>query len=159
MTHNWWPVGFWMSVIFLFSTDLFSGAHTSSLLGPLLSSLFPAITADQIDALHFALRKLGHWSEYFILAGLLLGTLRKDFPRQTRIARWAWCVLLTTLYAASDEWHQSFVPSRTASLADVAIDTFGAICGALCFSRRAANESTSRKLVANQEKTELVNKT
>jgi VanZ family protein len=136
MIKNWWPVGAWMSVIFFFSTDLFSGANTSSFLSPLLSSLFPAISADQIDAIHLALRKLGHWSEYFILASLLMRALREEFPRQTRIARWAWCVLLTTLYAASDEWHQSFVPSRTASLADVTIDSFGAICGAWWFSRR-----------------------
>jgi VanZ family protein len=136
MVKNWGPVGAWMVVIFLFSTDLCSGAHTSSLLGPLLSSLFPAITADQIDALHLALRKLGHWSEYFILASLLMRALGKEFPRQTRIARWVWCVLLTTLYAASDEWHQSFVPSRTASLADVTIDSLGAICGTLWFNGR-----------------------
>ncbi len=133
-------------MIFLFSTDLFSGAHTSSLLGPLLSSLFPAISADQIDAIHLALRKLGHWSEYFILASLLTRALEKEFPSHTRIARWVWCVLLTTLYAASDEWHQSFVPSRTANLADVTIDSVGAICGALWFSRRR------RTLPANQEK-------
>jgi VanZ family protein len=146
MINNWWPVGAWMSVIFLFSTDLFSGAHTSSLLGPLLSSLFPAITADQIDALHLALRKLGHWSEYFILASLLMRALGKELPRQSRIARWVWCVVIATLYAASDEWHQSFVPSRTASLADVTIDALGAICGALWFNGRR------RTLPAIQEK-------
>ena len=146
MIKNWGPVGVWMVVIFLFSTDLFSGAHTSSLLGPFLSALFPAITADQIDALHLALRKLGHWSEYFILASLLTRALGKEFPRQTRIARWVWCVGIATLYAASDEWHQSFVPSRTASLADVAIDSFGAICGALWFNGRR------RTLPAIQEK-------
>lgn len=135
-----------MSLIFLFSTDLFSGANTSSFLGPFLSSLFPAITGDQIETIHLALRKLGHWSEFFILAGLLMRALGMEFPGQTRIARWAWCVLLTTLYAASDEWHQSFVPSRTASLADVTIDSVGAICGALWFSRRR------RTSPANQEK-------
>jgi VanZ family protein len=146
MFNNWWPVVAWMSLIFFFSTDLFSGANTSSFLAPFLSSLFPAITADQIATIHLALRKLGHWSEYFILAGLLTRALGKEFPSQTRIARWVWCVLLTTLYAASDEWHQSFVPSRTASLADVTIDSFGAICGALWFSRRR------RTLPAIQEK-------
>ena len=57
---NWWPVVAWMSLIFLFSTDLFSGANTSSFLRPLLSSLFPAMTADQIETIHLTLRKLGH---------------------------------------------------------------------------------------------------
>ncbi|MGN6720013.1 MAG: VanZ family protein, partial [Candidatus Binatia bacterium] len=32
-----------------------------------------------------------------------------------------------------DEWHQSFVPSRTASVIDVLIDTFGGICGIWTF--------------------------
>ena len=146
MINNWWPVGAWMSVIFLFSTDLFSGAHTSSLLGPLLSALFPAITADQIDAIHLALRKLGHWGEYFILASLLMRALRNQFLSQSRSARWVYCVFLTTLYALSDEWHQSFVPSRTASLADVMIDSLGTICGALWFNGRR------RTLPAIQEK-------
>jgi VanZ family protein len=145
MFNNWWPVAAWMSVIFLFSTDLFSGANTSAFLGPFLSSLFPAMTGDQIETIHLVARKLGHWSEYFILASLLMRALGKEFPSQSRIARWAWCVLLTTLYAASDEWHQSFVPSRTASLADVTVDSFGAICGAWWFSRRR------RSLPANQE--------
>ncbi len=131
---NWWPVGAWMSVIFLFSTDIFSGARTSALLGPFLSSIFPALSNEQIEAIHLTLRKFGHWSEYFILASLLVRAWRKEFPSQTRIARWAWCVVLATLYAASDEWHQSFVPSRTASLVDVTIDSFGAICGALRFN-------------------------
>jgi VanZ family protein len=33
------------------------------------------------------------------------------------------------LYAIGDEFHQSFVPSRTASLGDVTIDVLGGICG------------------------------
>ena len=146
IVQHWGPVGAWMAVIFIFSTDIFSGAHTSSLAGPLLSALFPAITAEQIDAIHLALRKLGHWGEYFILASLLMRALRNQFLSQSRSARWICCVLLTTLYALSDEWHQSFVPSRTASLADVMIDSLGTICGALWFNGRR------RTLPAIQEK-------
>jgi hypothetical protein len=83
---NWGPVGAWMAVIVIFSTDIFSGVNTASLLRPILSSLFPALSIEQIDALHLAMRKLGHWSEYFILAGLYLRALRNEFPRQSSIA-------------------------------------------------------------------------
>jgi VanZ family protein len=62
------------------------------------------------------------------------------------------CVVFATFYAASDEWHQSFVPSRTASLADVTIDSVGAICGALWFSVRR------RTLPAKQDQQYLAKK-
>ena len=42
-------------------------------------------------------------------------------------------IAIATLYAASDEWHQSFVPSRSASIVDVLIDCVGAMCGAFWF--------------------------
>jgi VanZ family protein len=41
----------------------------------------------------------------------------------------AWSVI----YALSDEWHQSFVPSRSASVADVIIDAIAAVCGTLAW--------------------------
>ena len=133
--RNWWPAVTWMSVIFLFSTDLFSSSNTSSLLHPLLSALIPSLAIEQIEPIHEILRKLGHWSEYLILALLLMRALRAQIPtrRQRSLLICSW--VLATLYAASDEWHQSFVPSRSASGLDVLIDSFGAICGALWFVR------------------------
>ena len=133
---TWLPVAAWMSVIFGFSTDYFSGSNTSAFLAPLLSSLFPSLSAGAIDSIHFALRKFAHWGEYFILAWLLLRALRVHFPRQSQLSRLGWSIVLTTLYAAGDEWHQSFVPSRTASIVDVMIDSFGAICGTIWLSLR-----------------------
>lgn len=133
---HWWPVAAWMSLIFLFSTDLFSGANTSSFLRPLLSSLFPALTADQIETIHLTLRKLGHWGEYFILAILCVRALHAHAPRQSQLRRTASAIAIATLYAASDEWHQYFVPSRSSSIVDVVIDCFGAVCGSIWFERR-----------------------
>lgn len=134
---NWWPVAAWMSLIFLFSTELFSGANTSSFLRPLLSSLFPAMTADQIDTVHLTMRKLGHWSEYFMLAVLIARALNAKPQRQSQLRRTAGAIAIATLYAVSDEWHQSFVPSRSASIVDVLIDSCGAITGALWHTRHS----------------------
>jgi len=145
IVRNWWPAVTWMGVIFLFSTDLFSGSNTSSWLHPLSSSLFPSLTNESIELIHASLRNLGHWSEYFILALLLMRALRAEIPtrrqRSLLICSWA----LATLYAVGDEWHQSFVPSRSASGLDVSIDSFGAICGALWFERckKKPDESAS----------------
>ena len=42
--------------------------------------------------------------------------------------KWAlWTIITVILYALSDEFHQSFIPSRTASIVDVGIDAFGGI--------------------------------
>jgi VanZ family protein len=38
-------------------------------------------------------------------------------------------VAFIIVYALSDEFHQLFVPSRTASFGDVMIDVLGGICG------------------------------
>ena len=133
---HWWSVGAWMSVIFLFSTELFSGTNTTSFLQPILSSLLPDVSADQIETIHLIIRKLGHWGEYFILAILSIRALHADSPAQSRRRRLASAIAIAALYAASDEWHQSFVPSRSASVVDVLIDCFGAMCGAFWFEWR-----------------------
>jgi len=125
---NWLPVVAWAGVIFLFSTDLFSSSHTSHAFG-FLSWLFPSLPHEKFPFLHGVLRKFGHWAEYFILAVLLMCVLQNESSEKN-----SWChavliVVLVFLYALSDEWHQSFVPSRTASFGDVMIDVLGGICG------------------------------
>jgi VanZ family protein len=65
------------------------------------------------------LRKLAHAAEYAVLGALLL--------RAT--ARPGAAFVLGTLYAVSDELHQSFVPGRAGSPLDVALDTVGVAIG------------------------------
>jgi VanZ family protein len=60
--------------------------------------------------------------------------LRIRLTAQPTIARWSWrragiALLIAAAYAATDEWHQSFVPSRTAAFDDVLIDSTGALIG------------------------------
>jgi len=51
----------------------------------------------------------------------------------------------SAVFAASDEFHQSFIPSRTASVKDVMIDTCGAaIALALCVKLRRRSRSVRR---------------
>jgi VanZ family protein len=73
--------------------------------------------------LEFFIRKGGHVSEFTILA-LLLGyaLLAKPMKRSKVLV---YTTLLSILYAASDEWHQTFVPGRTGHAIDVAVDTTG----------------------------------
>jgi len=132
----WAPVLVWAGVIFSFSTDHFSAPQTSRILGPLLHWLFPDIAPEQVSLVQFAIRKLGHWVEYFILSALLLQAFHGESKYKPSFRSMAWTLALMFIYAVGDELHQSFVPNRSAGIDDVMIDTFGGACGALWMYRR-----------------------
>ena len=44
-------------------------------------------------------------------------------------------VVLATLYGISDEFHQHFVPNRTASLGDVFFDCIGSVIGSIIYRK------------------------
>jgi VanZ family protein len=121
----------WTSLIFFFSTEHFSSDNTSEVLGSLLFSLYSGIPAEAIEMVHGAIRKLGHWTEYGVLSMLLLWALKNDSDKGWEWRHACWTLLFIFMYAISDELHQTFVPSRTASAGDVMIDVFGGICGIL----------------------------
>jgi VanZ family protein len=137
--RNWFPVFLWALLIFFFSTDLFSSANTAGAFEPILQQLFPQLTADHIERIHAVFRKLGHFTEYFVLGGLLWRALRSQDAARTRARRLVLSLAITVIYAVSDEWHQSLVPSRTASVIDVLIDTIGGLCGIWSFKLRKSS--------------------
>jgi VanZ family protein len=121
-----------MGVIFLLSTDFGSAEHTSQILEPLLKFFFHGISAGTIGQIHFLVRKTAHLSVYAVLAILWWRALyqghAEDRRRQPGIYALL-ALLIATVYAGTDEYHQSFVGSRTASLHDVMIDSCGALIG------------------------------
>lgn len=121
---SWLPVAVWMAVIFGFSTGQFSAVQTGSYLRPFLHWLLPWTSDSQVLYLHGLIRKGGHITEYGILAGLWLRALRREDVRPGPATLAAW--LVAVVWAALDEWHQAFVPSRTSSPGDVVIDAIGA---------------------------------
>ena len=128
----WLAVVLWMAVIFVMSSDLGSGAHTSRIIDPLLLWLMPQISPAGVARAHFLIRKAGHLTEYAIL-GILLWRAW-TIPTGGTNQPWRWKTALFSLslaavYAAGDEFHQSFVPSRGASVQDVVIDACGACLG------------------------------
>jgi len=130
----WVPVLAWMCLIFSASSDQKSFQHSSRLIAPVIRWLFPHMTEAKVAELVFGLRKLAHFTEYAILAMLLWRALRKTSNKAARPWVWReaiWAFALAALYAASDEFHQLFVPTRQASVWDVLIDTIGAACGLL----------------------------
>lgn len=87
--------------------------------------------------------KVGHAILYAGLGFLLARALTKPVAL-SKITRGIVAVILATAYGVSDEFHQSFVPHRTADLADVAADFVGAVLGAAVFliiAVRIANQA------------------
>jgi VanZ family protein len=125
LLREWWPALLWAVVIFSMSTDTFSAANTSRVLEPLLRWLYPALTFEQFETIHFLVRKTAHFTEYFVFAALLFRGIRGD--RQGW--RWTWGLLAlctAAFYSCTDEIHQAFVASRTASPYDSLLDSVGA---------------------------------
>jgi VanZ family protein len=109
-----------MGLIFVMSAQPDSGEQSSWLLDVLLGPFAGRLAPEVYQALHLGLRKVAHFLEYAVLALLWSWTLGVA-PVRLGVA---W--LLSTLYAASDEWHQSFVPGRGPAVGDVLVDSAGA---------------------------------
>lgn len=130
----WLPLILWMTLIFGFSSDSKSFQHSSRILEPLLRWLFPGMAADTRNDLVFVARKCAHLTEYAVLALLVWRLRRKPVRRDRR--PWSWreaglALLVAALYAATDEFHQTFVPTRDGCVRDVFIDSCGAAAGLL----------------------------
>ncbi|MBP7862925.1 VanZ family protein [bacterium] len=110
---RWILVIVWMGVIFAFSHQANSSEKTAVVFG----------------GFNIFARKMGHISEFGALYLLLRQALRKhiDIKKATYLA-----VLLAILFAASDEWHQSFVPGRSACVEDVMLDSSAVLVAFLC---------------------------
>jgi VanZ family protein len=124
----WGPVLFWSALIFLFSTDAFSSTNTSHIIRPLILSIFPEASHALLETIHRFARKLGHASEYFVLALLLIRAFRMQTNRWDR--KWlGWTFAIVSVYALGDEFHQLFVASRDSAWGDVMLDILGGACG------------------------------
>ena len=127
------PLVIWLGFIFFASTDEFSATNTSRIIEPLVLWFFPHTSAETLALVHFLTRKAAHFTEYFIL-GLFAALAFYQSANQFLSRRWLLAsFLLVAFYALADEYHQSFVPSRTASIFDSMIDISGGLTALLVF--------------------------
>lgn len=113
---RWSLVIIWMAIIFAFSHQANSGR----------------VTEEYFGSMNVAIRKMGHLGEYailYVLTHWALDSIKYSIIKHKALLAFIW----STLYAASDEWHQSFVPGRSSSPRDVGIDTIGVLAGALFY--------------------------
>ncbi len=130
----WLPVIIWMVVIFVMSTEVGSSANSSRIIEPVVRWVKPDATPEQFEFAHFLARKLGHLSEYAVLALLLFRALKNTLSAKFASSSWQTAgitLFITASYAATDEFHQSFVASRTPAFGDVMIDSGGGLIALL----------------------------
>ena len=121
------PLIVWLVFIAFASSVEFSAENTSRIIRPLLLWLFPNISEASITFVHFLTRKAAHFTEFAVL-GLL--SARAFSVSSQYMLRRMWFIaglLLVVVWALLDEFYQSFVPSRTASLYDSLIDIAGGL--------------------------------
>lgn len=79
----------------------------------------------------FAVRKCAHFTEYLCLGISLSWTVRDLAVLPYRVPFYLSSWIIGTVYAATDELHQAFVPGRSCELRDVVIDSVGVAAGVL----------------------------
>ena len=126
----WIAAILWLIVIAIESTAWLSSHNTSRILYPLLHFLF-GVDPVRFETWHFYIRKTGHVIGYGILSTLLFRAWRTTLPALDNVKwklRWARIAVLGTAFVATlDEWHQSYIPSRTGRWQDVVLDTCAGI--------------------------------
>lgn len=122
----WIPALVWLGLIAIESTASLSSENTGRFLYPIFHFFF-GLDPVRFITWHFLIRKTGHVVGYAVLSLLLFRAWRativvKSYPRWSMV--WARVALaMTALVASLDEWHQTFLPSRTGTIHDVVLDT------------------------------------
>ena len=131
---RWTLVVLWMIVIFYLSHQ--PATESSGLSGDLTEMIirnierFSSLEID-IDLFHHMIRKNAHFFAYFILSILNLNALKwSGFSGYKCIGM---ALIISVIYAISDEVHQLYIPGRSGEVKDVFIDTSGALVGILVY--------------------------
>ena len=130
---NWLPATLAVVMIACESTSTMSAANTSRWLLPLWVHLFGPVTAQKWAVIHHLIRKTGHFTGYGVVSLCFFHGWRSSLSiahrsvNAVRRSSALLAVMCTLVIASADEFHQSFLPSRTSSPYDVGIDVCGAI--------------------------------
>lgn len=133
------PPLIWTAVVFFLSSPEGASDQTSRIIGPLLHLVFPSITPESEQFVHLLVRKCAHLTEYFVLSMLWLRCLYLSGIKVKSLLFYILPVAIVFATAPIDEFNQSFEPSRTSSVWDVALDVAGGAIAVLVvafFARR-----------------------
>jgi hypothetical protein len=128
------PLIIWAGIIFWFSS-------------------LPTVETTDVFWQDFLLKKSAHFIEYLVFALLLFRSLKNTSGLSKTKLLWI-TLLLSLIYAVSDELHQSFVPGREPRIRDVVIDTLGA--ASVLFVITKLTNRLPRKIVYLAGRIELI---
>jgi VanZ family protein len=139
---SWLPAVVIMGIIFYFSSRPVDDSNESSLtITNSILSIYENISNTQyqtekrgniIITLNHIIRKGAHFTEYAVLACAI--ALHFWVSKRKKIWLLMAPIIVSALYASSDEFHQTMVQGRGGQVQDVLLDTTGAIAGSLVFS-------------------------
>ncbi len=115
------PAIIWMIFIFIMSHT--NGNESSNQSNFIVKIVLEFININH-ETLSFMIRKIAHMSEYAILLLFIYYGLYKTITYKYQLLI---SLLITFIYACSDEFHQLFIPGRSGQFMDVLIDTSGAL--------------------------------
>jgi VanZ family protein len=130
LVKAWIAALLWLGLIVGESTNYGSAENTSWILYPILHFVM-GMDPFRVLVWHFYIRKTGHFVGYFGLSLLLFRAWRATLPFAS-VSRWSmeWARIaffMSALVACLDEWHQTYLPSRTGSLRDMLLDSIAAL--------------------------------
>jgi VanZ family protein len=128
------PLVAWTCFVLFASSQNFSASNTSRVIRPLLLWLFPGISEASLASAHFLVRKAAHFTEYAVLALLAARAFRTSHEAKLKRKWWLAAFAVVACVALVDEYHQSFLPSRTGTVYDSLLDMAGGATALACAS-------------------------
>lgn len=122
----WWPVVLCTALVACSSTPWFSAGETSGPFRWIWQLIFGPVSNPSWGVIHFYIRKSAHFVGYGVVGLAWLRAWRLTLPRLRVLGHLALAILGTALISSCDEFHQSFLTSRTGSPWDVLLDCCGA---------------------------------
>lgn len=130
----------WMIIVFMFSNQ--NGEQSQKTSNFVTEIIVQLLTRNQniteseklslIENTDYRVRKLAHFSIYLI-GGMLIYNYINTFDIKAK-KKFIISIMIGILYAAFDEYHQSFIAERSAQILDVCIDSLGIITGVILIS-------------------------
>lgn len=113
----------WMIIIFMFSSQ--TGSESQYVSDALINKTVCINNSCNFDLVSFLIRKLAHFTLYFILGILVFINTKRS--KEDIINSILFCII----YAFTDEMHQMFISNRSGELRDILIDSIGSYLGIL----------------------------
>ncbi len=127
LIRYWIPVGLMLSLMYFFSTDVFSSQHTARMIEWLMKLFTDEAGGQDLKEANFAVRKFAHFFEYAVLATLLFRAFRAESRKPWKFSWAASTFLIILVWSLVDEFHQTFTKWRGGSLYDAMIDSAGGL--------------------------------